>query len=98
MDENKTATEEKPLEIPFFSHEAEISRLERIIKRLWISGLIIFAAFVISNLIWLRYEMNKEEVVTVEQHVDTAGSPAYVNGTGELIVYGDGTQKQGAGK
>lgn len=86
---NEENKQEKPATISFFEHEAEVARLERANKRSWIFGLIIFAAFVISNLIWLQYEMQFEDVVTVTQDVDSGSSPAYVNGTGEMTVNGE---------
>ena len=38
-----------PDPVPFIVHEAEMARLERTIKRLWIAALIILAALVVSN-------------------------------------------------
>ena len=73
--------------IPFYAHEAETTRLERIIKRLWILCIIIFIAFVGSNCAWLYYESQFEDLV-VEQDVDTGEGSAIVNGTGD-IYYGE---------
>lgn len=79
---NEENKQEKPATISFFEHEQEIFRLERANKRLWIFGLIIFAAFVISNLIWLQYEMQFEDVVaTITQDLDSGeGGTATING------------------
>lgn len=73
--------------IPFYAHEAETTRLERIIKRLWILCIIIFIAFVGSNCAWLYYESQFEDLV-VDQDVDTGEGSAIVNGTGD-IYYGE---------
>lgn len=52
------------LNIPYLAHEAEMARQERIVKRLWILCLIIFLAFVGSNLAWIVYESQFETVET----------------------------------
>lgn len=49
-------------QIPFYAHEGEVTRLERINKRLWIAVLVVFAAFVLSNLAWIIYESQFEDV------------------------------------
>ena len=78
----ETVTEEKPKEISFFEHESEISRMERTNKRVWILCLIVFFAFVISNLIWLRYEMQFQDVTaTITQDLDAGeGGDAVISG------------------
>ena len=49
-------------QVPFFVHEGEVTRLERINKRLWIAVLVVFAAFVLSNLAWIIYENQYTDV------------------------------------
>lgn len=73
--------------IPYFVHEGEAARLERTIKRLWILCIVIFVAFVVSNLAWLHYEMQFEDI-EVSQDVDTGDGAAYVAGVGD--IYGTG--------
>ena len=82
MNDNEKNTPNDQITIPWFTHEAEVSRLERTIKRLWISGLVIFAAFVISNLVWIGYEMQFENVsTTITQDLDSGeGGTATING------------------
>ena len=45
--------EKKPAEIPYFLHEGEMCRLERINKRLQIACCIAVAAIVLSNAAWI---------------------------------------------
>lgn len=70
-------------------HESEVTRLERIIKRLWILCIIIFLAFVISNGLWIYYESQWEVVETsqsVEQDIESGDGDTIVTGIGD--VYG----------
>ena len=63
---------------------------ERTIKRLWITILVIFFAFVATNAGWIIYE-NQFEDITIEQEGSTdQGGSNYFNGTGELNIYGEG--------
>ena len=73
--------------IPYFVHEAEMTRLERINKRLFAAWLITFVLLVgcVAGFIW--YEAQFEET-TVTQDVDTGDGAAYVTGIGD--VYGEG--------
>ena len=70
--------------IPFVAHEAEMDRLERINKRFFILLLIVFLAFIGTNLGWILYESQYEDVV-VTQDVDTGDGTAVVSGTGDAI-------------
>lgn len=64
--------------------EIMTSAYERIIRRLWILCIIIFIAFVVTNVGWLYYESQFEDVVTtthdVTQEVDSGdGGDAVIN-------------------
>ena len=83
MEEKRT-----PEKIDYIVHEGIMVRMERNIKRLWIMCIIIFAAFVVSNICWIYYESQfQDEVVT--QDVDTGDGTAVVSGIGD-ITYGTG--------
>ena len=74
--------------IPFVAHEAEVVRLERIVKKLWILALVIFSLFVLTNAGWIWYE-SQFETVEITQEGDTdSGGNNYFNGTGEMTLYG----------
>ena len=64
--------DKKELQIPYFVHEAEMARQERVIKRLWTLCIIIFLALVLTNAGWILYESQYEDVATtITQDVDT---------------------------
>lgn len=75
------------VQIPYFVHEGEMARVERINKRLWIFLIIIFLAFVFTNVGWIVYE-SQFETVSVSQEVDTGSGTAVVSGTGDAL-YGE---------
>lgn len=87
--ENQEQTNEEP--VAYIVHEGIMARMERIIRRLWIALLVTIVLLVASNIGWLVYESQFEDQTTVTQDVDTQESPAYVNGTGELVVNGEST-------
>lgn len=82
----KEPTDIEPID--YRVHETALARLERVNRRWFILCIIVFLAFVISNGIWIYYENQFEDTVTISQDVDTAESPAYVNGTGSMTVNG----------
>lgn len=76
-------------DVPYIVHEGDMARMERSNKRLWIVVLVLIALLLGSNIAWLMYESQVEEVstTTVEQDVDTTnGGDAVVNGTGVLNI------------
>ncbi|MBR3645975.1 MAG: hypothetical protein IKN54_06115 [Lachnospiraceae bacterium] len=75
--------------IPYIVFEGEMTRMERMIKRLWIVIIIMIVLFVGTNGTWLYYESQfSEEVTTITQDVKAKDGNAIVNGTGELSVNG----------
>lgn len=79
-------TPDKEIMIPLIAHEGEMARLERIIRRLWITILVCLAIIVGTNAAWIYYEAQFEDTV-VTQDVDTGEGSAYVAGIGD--VYGE---------
>lgn len=70
-------------QIPFVAHEADMTRMERIIRRLWVLCIILVIALIGSNVGWIIYESQFETVSTsVEQEVDTGEGDATVIGVG----------------
>lgn len=47
--------------------ESTTARLERTIRRLWILCIIIFIAFVGSNIYWIHYESQFEDVTVTQE-------------------------------
>ena len=79
----------EPINIPYIAHEADMSRLERSNRRLWIVSIILIVLLVASNIAWLIYESQFEDFTetTVTQEADTDGD-VIMNGTGELSING----------
>lgn len=80
--------EKNQLMVSYIAYESSMARLERIIKRLWILCIICFMALVGSNVAWIYYEAQFEDVV-VTQDVDSGFAPAVISGTGD-VTYGTG--------
>ena len=45
--------------VPYIAHEAEIMRMEKHARRLWIALLIAIFILVVSNLLWVLYNRQK---------------------------------------
>lgn len=53
--------------VPYIVHESSMARMERTIKRLWIL-LILMAFFLVgTNMAWIIYENQFEDVVTTQE-------------------------------
>jgi hypothetical protein len=78
MDNNK--------DIPYIAYEAAQSRLERIIKRLWITTIILIVLLVGSNIGWLIYESQFTDY-EITQESET-GTNNYIGNDGD-ISYGE---------
>lgn len=84
---------EKSVMIPYYVHEGEMNRLERVNKRWFILFIIVLSMLFVTNAGWIIYENQfADEVTTVEQEVDTGEGMAIVSGTGDAI-YGESDSK-----
>ena len=86
MDENN-------LSVPYIVHEGDMTRLERTNRRLWILSIMLVLLLVGTNVGWIWYENQFQEVETVttqevDQDVDTGNGDATVIGIGG--IYGAG--------
>ena len=80
---------EKSVNIPYYVHEGEMTRLERINKRWFIAFLVVLVMLFVTNAGWIVYE-NQFEDIRIEQDGTTDGGGSnYFNGTGELSIYGE---------
>lgn len=71
--------------VPYIVHESIISRMERIIKRLWILCIILFVSLVLTNGLWIYYEHQWEvSEQEVTQEIDTGDGDAVVTGIGDI--------------
>ena len=73
-------------QILYIAFEATASRLERTNKRMWILCIILVFLLLGTNVAWIIYESQFEDIV-VEQEVDTGMGDATVSGVGD-ISYG----------
>ena len=80
--------------IPYFVHQDDMNKLDQSHKRIekWLITLcfVIFVAFVGSNLAWIYYESQFEDVVTETYTAETDdGGTAIANGDGTVTVNGE---------
>lgn len=75
-----------------YFHEGTVAMMERTIRRLWITTIILIVLLVVTNALWLWYE-SQFEYFTVTQESET-GTNNYIGNDGE-ISYGttDGNGK-----
>lgn len=73
----------------YMMHEADMARMERVNKRLWIALLVVIALFTLSNAAWIYHENQFINEVTITQESDAKdGGTAIVNNSGDL-TYGE---------
>lgn len=92
---DKLNDEQKSAQIPYYVHEMEMTRLERINKRLWILILIVFLALIGTNAGWIIYE-SQFDTYSYEQETRADNAPAVgiINtGEGDVTYNGDGETK-----
>lgn len=69
---NNTETD-KAITIPYFAHEGEMFRLEQIIKKLWITVILLILLLVGTNGAWIWYESQFEDVVLTQEATTDRG-------------------------
>lgn len=74
--------EQKAVQIPYYVHEMEMTRLDRINKRLWIILIVIFLAFVGTNAGWIIYESQFETIKVQQENED--GYNNYIGNDGDI--------------
>lgn len=73
---------DRQVQVPYIVHESAMARQERTVKRLWIVVILLIVLLVGSNIGWLAYESQFEDVITiqeVEQDTD-GGNNSFVGG------------------
>ena len=78
---------EKGTNIPYIAYESAMSRFERINRRLWIALILVIILLVGSNIAWLIYESQFEDIVVTQESENDSGD-IIMNGTGELTIDG----------
>ena len=80
-----------PESVPYIVHESSMARMERQIKRIWITVLVLIVMLVGTNGAWLWYNSQFEtvETVTEEYQADASdGGNAIINGDGSVNIDG----------
>ena len=80
MDENQNSL----ATIPYFAHEGDMNRLERVNKRQFILILILILALVGSNLAWTIYESQFEDTVITQSGEADGSGTVLLNNDGEI--------------
>ena len=79
-----------PENVPYIVHESSMARMERQIKRLWITVILLISILVLTNGAWLWYESSFEDAVTTTYEADaTDGGNAVINGSGRVNINGE---------
>ena len=69
-----------PESVPYIVHESSMARIERQVKRLWITVLVLISMLVATNGAWIWYESQMETIYQeVTQEADT-GTNNFVGG------------------
>lgn len=75
-----------PESVPYIVHEASMARMERQIKRLWITVLILVFLLVGTNAAWLYYENQWETVEKWEiTQENDGGYNNYIGNDGDIV-------------
>lgn len=75
--------EHKPEKVDYFIYEGEMARAERHARRWMIACIIAFCALIVSNVGWVIYESQYQDVVTTvsQESSSDGGGDAIINGT-----------------
>lgn len=63
--------EHEQASVPYFIHEGQMARMERIVKRLIILLVAAIALFIVNNVIWMKY--TERQVTEARLEVPNAG-------------------------
>lgn len=76
--------------IPYFVHQEDMFHVEKGAKRWFIGWIITFAALILTNIGWLVYESQYQDVVTETYTAETdSGGTAIANGDGSVSLNGE---------
>lgn len=84
---NGCATSKMPESVPYMVHEDVMVRAERQAKRLWVIILVLIALLFGTNIAWIVYESQFEEVETYEEIIIDAeddGNANYIGNDGNI--------------
>ena len=84
FDDLKIRDDVEPEMITVAQHEKEMTRMETANKRWFISFLVVLVMLFASNLAWIIYESQFQDV-SITRDADTSDGDNYLNATGEFI-------------
>lgn len=92
MADCSTCTKNQSDEVPYIVHEGTMARMERTVKRLWVTIILLIAMLVATNGAWLYYDSQYEDVVTTETYEANTndGGDALISRNGDVTVNGNG--------
>lgn len=70
-------------DVPYIVHEGEVSRLERIIKRMWLAVLALIIALLVTNFAWIWY-INQYDFESYEFSTEGGGYNNYIGSDGDI--------------
>lgn len=77
-------TDKETAMIPYYVHEGEMNRMERVNNRWFIAFLVVLISLIATNVCWIVYENQFEEIVTTESYsAEADGNSNAVLNTGE---------------
>lgn len=80
---------ENRVTIDWAAHEADMARMERVNRRLWIALIVVIALFTITNAAWIVYENSFIDEVTVTQESDAKDGGTAIANNGGDVNYGE---------
>lgn len=69
--------------VPYIVYEAEMTRSERQIKRLWIALIVAIALIFASNVVWLIY-INQYDFESYDLSTESGGNANYIGQDGDI--------------
>ena len=77
-------------QIPYFIHEGDMARMERVNKRWFVAFLIVLIMLFATNAGWIFYEsqFSTETITKTTYEAESDSGNAVLNGSGEVNIYG----------
>lgn len=79
----------RPENVPYLAHESAMARMERTIRRLWITLILVIVLLVGSNAVWIWYDHQFEDVYTEIMQENDRGLNNYIGNDGDINYYGE---------
>lgn len=82
MDKCESCSKRPPEPVPYVVHEADMARLERTSRRLWIVLLVLIVLLAGSNAAWIYYENSFEDISITQENED--GYNNFIGNDGDI--------------